>query len=306
MKIKSSDQILLEQAYLKVRLNEQEGEVVTQEQLTELYKKGKPLQFSKNTPVALATVEELKKSLGEEKTKQVLALAGAVDETSYNKAWKKKGYVVFQWNSEKNEPDIYIADPRAVKQNYSRFQGSLPTDEKAVSKIPSLVVLKHLGIESSKLPFFVKHVPTNMISADEVGLAGRRIAANFGEQTVKAGGFLVKEDNGHIYTVAPDSQGLPIGYVKFGSGSAVSESVEGTSNDVVEELFGSLKRTSAKEQIKKMLEDQPELIEGIRKYKETDPKGYQYSIGNFETNGIWPALLVKLSQGKSLGMYDWN
>jgi hypothetical protein len=213
MKIKSSDQLLLEQAYLKVRLNEQEGEVVTQEQLTELYKKGKSLQFIKNTPVALATVEELNKALGEEKTKEVLALAGAVDETSYGEAWKSKGYVVFQWNSNTKSPDIYIADPQTVNAKYMRFDGSLPTDEKAASKVPSLVVLKHLGIDPSKLPFFVKKVPTNMISVNDVGLSNKKIATSWGEQTVQAGGFLVKEDNGHIYTVAPDQQGLPIGYV---------------------------------------------------------------------------------------------
>lgn len=212
--MKTKDQQLLEEAYKSVYLKEQEVQTaITQQQLTELYKKGKSLQFIKNTPVALATVEQLSKSIGEEKAKEVLKNAGSVDKTSYDEAWQSKGYVVFQWNSKTNEPDIYIADPQVVAQKYTKFVGSLPTDEKSKSKIPSLNVLKHLGINSSKVPFFVKKVPTNMIKADDVGLANKVIQTSWGEQTVQPGGFLVKEDNGHIYTVAPDQQGLPIGYI---------------------------------------------------------------------------------------------
>lgn len=222
--MKRKDQILLEQAYQSIYLSEQETQgVVSQQQLTEIYKKGKPLQFIKNTPVGLATVEQLSKSIGEEKAKEVLKHAGSVDKTSYDQAWQSKGYVVFQWNSKTNEPDIYIADPQVVAQKYTKFEGSLPTDEKAKSKIPSLSVLNHLGIDSSKVPFFVKKVPTNMIKADDVGLANKVIQTSWGEQTVQQGGFLVKEDNGHIYTVAPDQQGLPIGYISSG---VVSESLE--------------------------------------------------------------------------------
>lgn len=222
--MKNKDQILLEQAYQSIYLNEQEAQgVITQQQLTELYKKGKPLQFIKNTPVALATVEQLSKSVGEEKSKEVLKHAGSVDKTSYDQAWQSKGYVVFQWNSKTNEPDIYIADPQVVAQKYTKFEGALPTDEKAKSKIPSLNVLKHLGIDSSKVPLFVKKVPTNMIKVDDVGLANKVIQTSWGEQTIQSGGFLVKEDNGHIYTVAPDQQGLPIGYISSG---VVYESLE--------------------------------------------------------------------------------
>jgi len=210
--MKTKDQQLLEEAYMSVCLNEQQ-EPVSQQQLTELYKKGKPLQYIKNTPVALATVQQLKKSIGEEKTKEVLTLAGAVDKTSYDQAYQSKGYVVFQWNSKDNTPDVYIADPQTVAQKYTNFEGTLPTDEKAKSKVPSLVVLKHLGIDSSSVPFLVKKVPTNMIKSDDIGLAGKTIQTSWGEQTVQSGGFLVREDNGHIYTVAPDASGLPIGYI---------------------------------------------------------------------------------------------
>jgi hypothetical protein len=192
---------------------EQNDNPLTQEQLAELYKKAKPLQFIKNTPVALATVEQLSRTLGEEKTKEVLSLAGAVDKTAYNEAWKSKGYVVFQWNSNTKSPDIYIADPQTVNAKYTKFEGTLPIDEKAAMKVPSLVVLKHLGIDNSKLPFFVKKVATNMVSADELGIANQTILTSWGDQTVQSGGFLVREDNGHIYTVAPDQDGLPIGYI---------------------------------------------------------------------------------------------
>jgi hypothetical protein len=74
-------------------------------------------------------------------------------------------------------------------------------------------VLDRLGLDASKVPFFVKKVPTEMISADSVGLANKVIQTSWGEQTVQSGGFLVREPNGHIYTVAPDAQGLPIGYI---------------------------------------------------------------------------------------------
>lgn len=195
-------------------IKEAEQIAVTQEELAKLYASADPMQFIKNTPVALVPFSKLQQYVGPEKAKEVEQLAGAVDKTSYEDAFKSGGYVVFQWNSGENRPDIYIADPNSVKAKYTQFTGELPTDTKARSKVPSLVVLDKMGIDASKIPMFVKKVPTQMISADEVGLAGKVIQTNWGVQTVQEGGFLVREDNGHIYTVAPDANGLPIGYVK--------------------------------------------------------------------------------------------
>lgn len=186
---------------------------VTQEQLSKLYATAKPIQFIKNTPVALVPFSKLEQYVGD-KAQEVMQLAGAVDKTSYDDAYKSGGYVVFQWNSGEKKPDIYIADPSAVKAKYTQFSGELPSDAKARSKVPSLVVLDQLGINASKIPFFVKKSPTQMISADEVGLSGKTIQTSWGEQTVQPGGFIVREDNGHIYTVAPDANGLPIGYIR--------------------------------------------------------------------------------------------
>ena len=193
------------------------GEVPTaasQQDLAQLYAKAKPMSFIKNTPVALVPFPSLEKMFGPAKAQEIAGLAGAVDKTSYQDAYKNKGYVVFQWNSSDNKPDIYIASPEAVSTKYTRFQGGLPTDPKARSKIPSLVVLDKLGLDASKVPFFVKKVPTEMIGVDQIGLAGKTIQTSWGEQTVQPGGFLVREPNGHIYTVAPDASGLPIGYIK--------------------------------------------------------------------------------------------
>lgn len=187
--------------------------VVSQEELSQLYPKGKSMQFIKNTPVALVPFTSLEKLFGSQKAQEIAGLAGAVDKTSYDEAYKNKGYVVFQWNSGENKPDIYIANPDAVSSRYAKFTGELPTDAKARSKIPSLVVLDKLGLDASRVPFFVKKVPTEMISADQVGLAGKVIQTSWGTQTVQSGGFLVREPNGHIYTVAPDANGLPIGYI---------------------------------------------------------------------------------------------
>jgi hypothetical protein len=193
-------------------LSESDG-VVSQQELTQLYDRGNPMSFIKNTPVALVQFTSLEKIFGPEKAQEISQMAGAVDKTSYDEAYRNKGFVVFQWNSGENKPDIYIASPDSVATRYTKFEGSLPTDAKARSKIPSLVVLDRLGLDASKVPFFVKKVPTEMISADSVGLANKVIQTSWGEQTVQSGGFLVREPNGHIYTVAPDAQGLPIGYI---------------------------------------------------------------------------------------------
>lgn len=195
-------------------INEADQAAISQKELTDLYSKGKAMSFIKNTPVALVPFTSLDKIFGPEKSKEIAGLAGAVDKTSYDEAFKNKGYVVFQWNSGENKPDIYIADPGSVQAKYTKFDGSLPSDAKARSKIPSLVVLDKLGLDANKVPFFVKKVPTEMISVNDVGLEGKVIQTSWGEQTVQPGGFLVREPNGHIYTVAPDESGLPIGYIK--------------------------------------------------------------------------------------------
>jgi hypothetical protein len=195
----------------ELTLNEQ---AITQQELSQLYVKGKPMSFIKNTPVALVPFTSIEKLFGPEKAQEIAGLAGAVDKTSYSQAYQQNGYVVFQWNSNENAPDIYIASPESVSSKYEKFAGQLPTDPKGRSKVPSLVVLDKLGLDASRVPFFVKKVPTEMIGADSVGLAGKNIQTSWGEQTVQQGGFIVKEPNGHIYTVAPDAKGLPIGYIR--------------------------------------------------------------------------------------------
>ena len=54
-----------------------------------------------------------------------------------------------------------------------------------------------------------------------------------------------------------------------------------------------------------MLGTHPEWEEGIKKFKETEPEKFKDSIRNFNTNSPRESLLLKLSQGKSLGYYDW-
>lgn len=199
--------------YLDI-INEADQGAVSQQELAQIYPKAKAMSFIKNTPVALVPFPSLAKIFGPEKAQEIAGLAGAVDKTSYDQAYQQKGYVVFQWNSNENKPDIYIASPEAVSTKYTKFDGQLPTDPKSRSKIPSLVVLDKLGLDANKAPFFVKKVPTEMISADQVGLANKVIQTSWGEQSVQPGGFLVREPNGHIYTVAPDAHGLPIGYIQ--------------------------------------------------------------------------------------------
>lgn len=196
-------------------INEADQIPVSQEELTDIYSKEKPIQFIKNTPVALVPFNDLSKFFDEEQIKEILQLIGLEDQTKYDTEYSNKGYVVFQWNNEKKQPDLYIANPEVVKSKYKKFTGKLPTDEKEKKKIPSLIVLTHLGANYQKLPFFVKKTPTEMISVKNTGLENKTIKTNWGTQTVQTNGFLVKEPNGHIYTVAPDNQGLPIGYIKI-------------------------------------------------------------------------------------------
>lgn len=193
------------------------GGIVSQQELAQLYQRGKPMSFIKNTPVALASLGQLEKIVDPATLEKISKLAGAVDNTSYSDAHRAGGYVVFQWNSNENRPDIYIASPDSVKSRYTKFTGQLPTDAKARSKVPSLVVLDALGLDANKFPFYVKKVPQEMIRADDVDLAGKTIQVFWGAdpstQDVQRGGYLTKNEKGMIYTVAPDAGGLPIGYI---------------------------------------------------------------------------------------------
>lgn len=198
--------------YLDI-LAEADQAVISQEELAEIYTRAKTVNFIKNTPVALVPFPSLEKLFGSDEAEKISQLAGAVDKTSYEEAFRQKGYVVFQWNSGENRPDIYIADPDSIEAKYTKYNGQLPTDAKSRSKIPSLVVLDKLGLDVDRVPFFVKKVPTEMIRVNDVQLGGRTIQTSWGTQVVQSGGFLVREPNGHIYTVAPDAQGLPIGYI---------------------------------------------------------------------------------------------
>lgn len=200
-----------------------QGAVISQEQLNQMYAKGKPMMFIKNTPVALVPLAKINQIGTPQQVQQVQKALGSVDQTSYTDEYKNKGYVVFQWNG--TALDLYVASPEVVSQKYVKFNGQLPQDDKARGKIPSLVALSKLGIDPSKVPFFVKKVPTQMVSAKQLGLEGKTIQTSWGEQTVSPGGFMVREENGHIYTVAPDAKGLPIGYLPAQQG--VKEDGEG-------------------------------------------------------------------------------
>jgi hypothetical protein len=66
-----------------------------------------------------------------------------------------------------------------------------------------------------------------MVPAKQLGLEGKTIQTSWGEQTVSPNGFMVREENGHIYTVAPDAQGLPIGYVPAGQQGVAENFADG-------------------------------------------------------------------------------
>ena len=69
------------------------GEAITQQQLTQLYAKGTPIQFIKNTPVALVPLAQLNQIGTPQQIQQIQQLLGSVDQTSYTDEYKNKGYL---------------------------------------------------------------------------------------------------------------------------------------------------------------------------------------------------------------------
>jgi hypothetical protein len=199
-----------------------QSNAISQEQLNQMYANAKPMMFIKNTPVALVPLAKINQIGTPQQVQQVQQALGSVDQTSYTDEYKNKGYVVFQWNG--TALDLYVASPEVVSQKYVKFSGQLPQDEKSRGKIPSLIALSKLGIDPSKVPFFVKKVPNEMVSAKQLGLEGKTIQVFWGSdpstQEVAPGGFLTKNEHGMIYTIAPDAQGLPIGYLPAQQGVA--------------------------------------------------------------------------------------
>ena len=201
-------------SYYKKILEDLENETISQDELRKLVSRAKTEEFIKNTPVALVPYSHLDDYVTPDQKNSIAELIGSVDKTSYDENTLSNGYLVFQWDSKNNVPDLYVADQNSIKQKYVRFRGALPTDAKARGKIPSLMVLSHLEIDPSKIPFFVKKVPVKMVRANDIGIEGKTIQTSWGTQSVANDGYIVIEDNGHCYTVAPDANGLPIGYMK--------------------------------------------------------------------------------------------
>lgn len=180
-------------------IKENSEEIVDQDKLRELFQKGKKIKFIKNAPVAIAPANKFNINTSN---------IGTVDKTSYSQEKMDKGYMVFQWDSKNNNPDLYVIDKETFDDNYSPFNGD-------ASKSPSMKALKTLNIDPNEVEFYFKNVPTVMIRASDVDLEDKTISTSWGTQHVARGGFLVQENNGHVYTIAPDENGLPIGYVRF-------------------------------------------------------------------------------------------
>ena len=87
--------------------------------------------------------------------------------------------------------------------------------------------------------------------------------------------------------------------------SAVKESFLKESAEDISSLLSTLKNETNKEKITKILQDNPEWIEGLKKFKEEDTKNYLSSLGNFESNGVSNHLIQKMAQGKFIGYYDF-
>lgn len=88
--------------------------------------------------------------------------------------------------------------------------------------------------------------------------------------------------------------------------NAIKESFLKESAEDIFSLLSTLRSQSQKNKITMILEDNPEWIEGLKKFKEKDPEGYRYSLSNFESNGVSSHLIQKMARGKSIGMYDFQ
>lgn len=88
--------------------------------------------------------------------------------------------------------------------------------------------------------------------------------------------------------------------------NAIKESFLKESAEDIFSLLSTLRSQSQKNKITMILEDNPEWIEGLKKFKEEDPEGYRHSLSNFESNGVSSHLIQKMARGKSIGMYDFQ
>lgn len=72
-----------------------------------------------------------------------------------------------------------------------------------------------------------------------------------------------------------------------------------------ETLLQPLTSDKSKQQIISILQQHPDWVQGLKNFQEKDPQGYKMSLVNFNTNGVRDHLIQKMSQGKSIGYYDF-
>jgi len=192
--------------------------VVSQLTLSQLFDKCPKFSFIKKTPVCLIPFKQLQYVCPNDNTFQkIISLLGKIDNTHYNDNIKSNSFVVMQMKD--NEPDIYLASEDVMVRKYTEYNDALPKSEEQILKIPSLCLLKYFNIDTNLVNFYVKKIPTVMVNAEDAGVQDKTIEVSWDRHTVSTQhvdtkGFLVKEDDGHIYTVAADSNNMPIGYMQ--------------------------------------------------------------------------------------------
>lgn len=179
------------------RLNEEEQNVVSQQDVLRMVKIAKKQKFIKNAVVAVVKTSELT----DEQKNQI----GSVDRATYSKEYfEQNPYVLIQAKKD-GSIDMYNPSESVIQNNYREVN---PSDQ-------ILSALQSAGISKNIVnKFVVKTVPTMMAKASSLGLENKTIEAPWGgTQEAQKDSYIV--DGGtEAYVVNPDNSGLPIGYIK--------------------------------------------------------------------------------------------
>ncbi len=77
------------------------------------------------------------------------------------------------------------------------------------------------------------------------------------------------------------------------------------SNSDIDVLLEPVTKQESKQKIIDILKKHPDWIDGLKNFQKTDPQGYKMSIVNFNSNYVSDHLVSKMAQGKSIGYYDY-
>ena len=75
--------------------------------------------------------------------------------------------------------------------------------------------------------------------------------------------------------------------------------------NVSPELFSAVNNPEKHKEIMDIINQNPDLLPKLEKFKQENPKVFDSSVGNFNTNSVNIRHIQKLADGKALTWYDW-